>query len=98
MEEWASVRPVLMQFRRDDVAKCWRVTFRVRGSDIALPRVLHFGDAEKLRTMFQRFASRRTAGEVAALEFAIRVGRGAVELMLRGTGIEKAEDGDTSNT
>ena len=74
--------PCSLQFRHDDVAMCWRVTFRPRGSDIALPRLLHFGDAEKLRTMFQRFATRRMAEDVAALEFGIRVGRGAVELLL----------------
>jgi hypothetical protein len=81
-QELASVRPVLMQFRYDSPGGFWRVTFRARGDTIALPRVLHFEDAEKMRDLFRRFGSRRTAEDVAAFEFAIGTGRGAVELML----------------
>lgn len=78
----ASIRPVLMEFRHDDTVSLWHVTFRPRGDTIALPRVLHFGDAEKLRDLFRRFSSRQMSEDVAALEFAIQTRRGAVELML----------------
>jgi hypothetical protein len=81
-EQRAAMRPVLMQFRHDDTAGFWRVTFRPRGDTIALPRVLHFGTEDKLRDLFQRFGATRMAEDVAALEFAIRTGRGNVELML----------------
>lgn len=86
-EQWesqqrAAVRPVLMQFRHDATAGFWRVTFRPRGDSIALPRVLHFGTDDKITELFHRFGSRKMAEDVAALEFAIRNGRGAVELTL----------------
>jgi hypothetical protein len=81
-KEWATIRPVMMEFRYDHTVKLWRVKFRARGDSIALPRVMHFGDAEKLRDLFKRFGSRRMAEDVAALEFAINAKRGAVELML----------------
>jgi hypothetical protein len=80
-KERASIHPVLMQFTYDSTVKLWRVTFRPRG-DNTLPRVIHFGDAEKLRDLFRRFGSRQTDGDVATLEFAIRSKRGKVELML----------------
>jgi hypothetical protein len=44
--------------------------------------VLHFGTDDKLRDLFQRFGTRKMAEDMAALEYAIRTGRGAVELML----------------
>ena len=47
-----------------------------------MPRVLHFGDAEKLRELFRRFGSRQLAEDHASLEFAINIKRGAVELTL----------------
>jgi hypothetical protein len=71
-----------MEFRYDHTARFWRVVFRPRGDSIPLPRVLHFGDAEKLRELFRRFGTHRMAEDVAALEFAIRTKRGAVELTL----------------
>ena len=74
--------PVYMQFAYDHTVKLWRVTFRLRGNSISLPRVMHFGDAEKLRDLFRRFGSRQMAEDVATLEFAINIKRGAVELML----------------
>jgi hypothetical protein len=77
-KEWASIRPVLMQFRYDHTVKLWRVTFRPRGETVALPRVVHFGDAEKLREIFRRFGSCQLAEDHAALEFAINTKRGAV--------------------
>ena len=82
-EEHANVRPVMLEFRYDATVKLWRVTFRPRGDSVPLPRVIHFGDAEKLRDLFRRFGSRRMAEDVATLEFAIiNAKRGAVELML----------------
>jgi hypothetical protein len=57
-------------------------SFRPRGDSVPLPRVPHFGDAEKLHDLFQRFGTRRMAEDVAALEFALRSRGGAVELML----------------
>lgn len=82
-KEWATVRPVMMEFRYDSTVKLWRVTFRPRGDSIPLPRVMHFGDADKLRDLFRRFASRQMAEDVATFEFAIiNAKRGAVELML----------------
>lgn len=84
-KEWATVRPVLMQFRYDHTISMWRVTFRPRGEN-TLPRVLHFGNAEKLREIFRRFGSRQMAEDVAAMEFAIlNTKRGAVELKLEET-------------
>jgi hypothetical protein len=62
--------------------KHWRVTFGPRGASIALPRVLHFAGDDKLHDLFRRFGSRRRSEDVAALEFAIRTGRGNVELTL----------------
>ena len=82
-KEWATIRPVMMEFRYDHTVKLWRVKFRSRGESVALPRIVHFGDAEKLRELFRRFATRRMAEDVATLEFAIlNAKRGAVELML----------------
>jgi len=82
-EERVSVRPVMMQFAYDHTVKFWRVKFRPRGESVALPRIVHFGDAEKLRELFRRFATRRMSEDVATLEFAIlNAKRGAVELML----------------
>jgi hypothetical protein len=81
-KEHASIRPVMMQFAYDHTVKLWRVTFRPRGDSIPLPRVMHFGDAEKLRELFKRFGSRQLAEDHSALEFAINTKRGAVELML----------------
>jgi hypothetical protein len=81
--------PVYMQFRYDHTVKLWRVTFRLRGNTISLPRVLHFGDAEKLRDLFRRFGSRQLAEDHAALEFAINTKRGAAELMLGETQLRK---------
>jgi hypothetical protein len=81
-KERASARPVMMEFRYDHTVKLWRVVFRPRGDSIPLPRVLHFGDAEKLRELFRRFGSRQLAEDHAALEFAINTKRGAVELTL----------------
>ncbi len=81
-KEWATVRPVMMQFAYDHTVKLWRVVFRPRGDSVPLPRVMHFGDAEKLRELFRRFGSRQMAEDVAALDFAINAKRGAVELML----------------
>ena len=88
-KEWATVRPVMMEFRYDATVKLWRVTFRPRGDSIALPHVVHFGDAEKLRELFRRFGSRQMAEDHAALEFAINTKRGAVELMLGETQLRK---------
>ncbi len=82
-KERASIRPVMMQFAYEHTLKLWRVTFRPRGESVALPRVIHFSDAEKLRDLFRRFGSRQMAEDVATLEFAIvNAKRGAVELML----------------
>jgi hypothetical protein len=81
-KEWATIRPVMMEFRYDSTVKLWRVKFRPRGDSVALARVLHFGDAEKLRDLFRRFSPRKMAEDVAALDFAINAKRGAVELML----------------
>lgn len=81
-KEWTTIRPVLMQFRYDHTVSLWRVTFRPHGDSVPLPRVIHFGHAEKLRELFRRFGSRRMAEDVAALEFAMRSGGGAIELML----------------
>jgi hypothetical protein len=80
-----SVRSVMMQFAYDHTVKLWRVTFRPRGDSIPMPRVMHFGDAEKLRELFRRFGSRQLAEDHAALEFAINTNRGAVELTLAET-------------
>ena len=84
-KERASARPVMMQFAYDHTVKLWRVTFRPRGDSVPLPRVMHFGDAEKLRELFRRFGSRQLAEDHAALEFAINTKRGAVELTLAET-------------
>lgn len=79
-----------MQFRWADTH--WRVTFRPRGDTIALPRVLHFGDAEKLRDIYRRFGTRHLSEDAAALEFAIRTRRGAVELMLGKEQLSKLQE------
>ena len=92
-KEWATLRPVLMEFRYDHTLRLWRVTFRPRGASVALPRVMHFGDAGKLRDLFQRFGSRRMSEDVAALEFAINSKRGAVELMLGESQLSKLRIG-----
>lgn len=84
-KERASTRPVMMQFAYDHTVKLWRVVFRPRGDSVPLPRVLHFGDVEKLRDLFRRFSPRKMAEDVAALEFAIKAKRGAVELTLAET-------------
>ena len=81
-KEQVSIRSVMLEFRYDFTVKLWRVTFRPRGDSVPLPRVMHFGDAEKLRDLFKRFGSRHLAEDQAALEFAINTKRGAVELML----------------
>lgn len=81
-KEYASIRPVVLEFRYDSTVKLWRVTFRPRGHSVPLPRVMHFGNAEKLRDLFKRFGSRHLAEDHAALDFAIKAKRGAVELML----------------
>lgn len=88
-KERASIRPVMMQFAYDSTVKFWRVTFRPRGDSIPLPRVLHFGDPDKLRDLFGRFGSRQLAEDHAALDFAINSKRGAVELMLGETQLSK---------
>jgi hypothetical protein len=88
-KEWATIRPVMMEFHYDSTVKLWRVKFRPRGDSVALPRVLHFGDAEKLRDLFRRFSPRKMAEDVASLEFAINAKRGAVELMLGETQLRK---------
>lgn len=79
-KERASIRPVMMQFRA--AGRYWRVTFRLRGESSSLPRAFYFGSDDKLRDLFSRFGTRRMAEDVAALEFALRSGGGAVELML----------------
>jgi hypothetical protein len=85
-KEHASARPVMMQFAYDHTVKLWRVTFQPRGDSIPLPRVMHFGDAEKLPELFRRFCSHQLAEDHAALEFAINnTKRGAVELTLAET-------------
>jgi hypothetical protein len=81
-KERASARPVMMEFRYDHTVKLWRVVFRPRGDSVPLPRVSHFGDTEKLRELFRRFGSRQLAEDHSALEFAINIKRGAVELTL----------------
>jgi hypothetical protein len=53
-QEHASIRPVMMEFKYDSTVKLWRVVFRPRGDSIPLPRVMHFGEAEKLRDLFRR--------------------------------------------
>jgi hypothetical protein len=88
-KERASIRPVMMEFRYDHTVKLWRVCFRSRGDSVPLPRVMHFGDAEKLRDLFKRFGSRQLAEDHAALQFAINTKRGAVELMLREVQVRK---------
>jgi hypothetical protein len=88
-KERASARLVMMQFAYDHTVKLWRVTFRPRGDSIPLPRVMHFGDAEKLRVLFKRFGSRQLAEDHSALEFAINTKRGAVELTLAETQLRK---------
>jgi hypothetical protein len=88
-EDHASMCPVMMEFKYDSTVKFWRVVFRPRGDSVPLPRVMHFGDAEKLRDLFQRFGSRRLAEDHATLEFAINAKRGAVELMLGETQLRK---------
>lgn len=80
--ERASIRPVMMQFAYDSTVKLWRVIFRPRGESVPVPRVMHFGDAEKLRDLCRRFGPRQLAEDHAALEFAINGKRGAVELLL----------------
>jgi hypothetical protein len=72
--------PVYMRFR--SAGKYWRVTFRVRGTLTNLPRAFYFGSDDKLRDLFGRFGTHRMTEDVAALEFALRSGGGAVELML----------------
>lgn len=84
-KERASAQAVMMQFAYDHTVKLWRVLFRPRGDSVPLPRVLHFGDAGKLRELFRRFGSRQLAEDHAALEFAINTKRGAVELTLAET-------------
>jgi len=91
-KERASIRPVMMEFRYDSTVNLWRVTFRPRGDSVPLPRVFHFGDAEKLRDLFSRFGSRQMAEDVAALEYAItRTKRGAAELTLGAAQLSKLE-------
>ena len=84
-KEHANTRPVMMEFRYDSTVKLWRVTFRQRGDSVPLPRVIHFGDAKKLRDLFRSFGSRQLAEDHAGLEFAIKTKRGAVELKLAET-------------
>lgn len=82
-EEWAKAQlrvPVYMQFR--SAGKFWRVTFRPKGATVPLPRVFYFGSDDKLRDLFGRFGASRMAEDLAALEFALHSGGGAVELML----------------
>jgi hypothetical protein len=43
---------------------------------------MRFADAEKIRSMFRRFAARRMAEDVAAFDYGIQHGSGAVELRL----------------
>jgi hypothetical protein len=63
-KEWASIRPVLMQFTYDNTVSLWRVTLRPRGDSIPLPRVMHFGDAESraVRLQFNGRLGFRTHG------------------------------------
>ena len=54
---------MLPLIERQKLLRLWRVTFRPRGDSVPLPRVMHFGDAEKLRELFRRFGSRQLAEE-----------------------------------
>lgn len=59
----------------------WMVKFTRTGSDWVL-RICTFADADKIRSIFRRFAIRQTSEDIAAFECAIQNGRGAVELRL----------------
>lgn len=82
-EQWekAAERPhqVLMGFAR--FCTGWQVRFTPVTSDWVL-WVFTFADADKIRSMFCRFGTRRMAEDVAAFEDAIPHGTGAVELRL----------------
>lgn len=70
---------VLMRFARFPTG--WQVRFTPVGSECVL-RVCHFADAEKIRSMWRRFAARKMSEDVQVFEFAIQNGNGAVELRL----------------
>jgi len=72
---------VLMRFERFPTG--WQVRFTPNGSEWVL-RVCHFADAEKIRSMWRRFAARKMSEDVQVFEFAIAHGSGAVELRLGG--------------
>ena len=59
---------VMMRFAR--VPHGWQVQFTPAGGDWVL-RVCTFADAEKIRSMWRRFAARRMTEDVQAFDYAI---------------------------
>jgi hypothetical protein len=73
---------VWLYFRRDSTVGMWRVTFRLRGAMVSLPRVIHFRQPEKVRDLFDRYATDRGADGRMILERGFRTRRGMVEVEL----------------
>lgn len=60
----------------------WRVLFKEDLNAWPMSRVLTFRDADKLRDLYQRFASNRMSEDRQAFEFGLQQGCGMVELIL----------------
>ena len=84
-EQWAKARnadlcDVFMLFERQGAV--WRVSFTKPLGAGQLPRVLTFADPAKIRSLFERFGTKRLLEDRAAFEFALERGRGVVMLSL----------------
>ncbi len=71
---------VLMCF--ESVAGMWHVRFRTVAWARELPRVLHFRHSSKIRDLYMRFGASHLSEDVCAFDYAVRQGKGIVDLDL----------------
>ena len=71
---------VFMLFKKQE--QTWRVSFTKPLGQGPLPRVCHFADPDKIRSLYERFGAQRMLEDRAAFEHALTLGRGVVMLSL----------------
>lgn len=79
-ERYMDLRDVFMLFEKQ--GEVWLVSFTRPLGRGKLPRECRFRDPAKIRSLYERFGTKRMSEDRAAFEFALQQGRGCVMLSL----------------
>lgn len=74
----------------------WHVRFRTVAWARELPRVLHFRDSSKIRDLYMRFGASHLSEDVCAFDYAVRQGKGIVDVDLGTDQLQVLKQADAS--